>query len=63
MGKHMGDNTKAKILVARALGKKPAAISKEVKRPRKTVENFLGRYDQRDSIYNIYSANKSKAMD
>ena len=63
MGKHMGDNTKAKILVARVLWKKPAAISKEVKRPRKIVEIFLGRYDQRDSIYNNYSANKPKAMD
>ena len=63
MGKHMGDNTKCKALIGRAKGKNSSQISKEVKRPRTTIESFFKRYDTRNSIYNDYQSKKPKALD
>ena len=63
MGKHMGADTKAKILVKRAQGLNSSAISKNVERPRQTIEKFLKRYDIRNTLYNNYRANKPRAFD
>ena len=63
MGKHLGADTKCKILMARTKGMNPYAISKEIKRLVKTIENFIKRYDLRGTIKNNYQANKPKAID
>jgi hypothetical protein len=63
MGKHMGNDTKAKILVERAMGNNPASVSRKVGRHLMTVTNFLKRYDLRNSLKNKHAINKKNAID
>ena len=63
MGKHMGYDTKAKILIQNAKKHYLKSISKIVKRPKQTVFNFLQRYNLRQSIHNNYQSNKPRVFD
>lgn len=59
----MGDDTKCKILILHAKKKGSSSISKKVQRPRKTVENFLNRYDQSETLKNNHGGGRRKALD
>ena len=63
MGRHMGADTKCKILILRERKKGPSSIGKAVGRKKQTVNNFLDRFDERETLQNKHSSNKQKALD
>ena len=64
MPKHMGNDTKAKVLVARAKNHGPTSISKQIRRSKGAVSNFLAKYDKKNTLQNSYSTNnKPKVLD
>ena len=62
MGRHMGSDTKCKIMVLHTGKKGITSISKIVHRPKATIGNFIKRYELRSSLKNDYKSNKPKAL-
>ena len=62
MGKLMGADSKAKILVLKERGLGISSISKRIKKAKSTVYNFLKRYEKTGSIKNNYISKKPKAI-
>ena len=63
MSKHLNNDQKVKILLANAKHKGPSSISKELKIPKHTIDNFIKRYQNRGTIVNNYKANKPNSID
>ena len=64
MPKHMGNDTKAKVLVAMAKNHGHSIISKQIRRSKGAVSKFLAKYDKKNTLQNSYSTNnKPKVLD